>query len=695
MKRTFRPLAVALVLGFGSILSAQSALLSVSPGLGFPLAPADLYTLEAGASLDLRLASPSGALEGLGRIGYSNLVIDQGLGGISIVKLEGGLALPLLRTPSFSLGPTLLLGGYGAFRSGTSALFNPMAEAGIRAEAKIGGIRLALEPGGEFLLAMHDGQPGAFLASAGVRLSISFTPGSSGGSHKPLLQIQDPALDPFFPIIYKTYATKALGSATITNQEKQPIKDVEVTFFAPSYMDGAQIVASFPELKPGESKEIKLTALLKNSVLGITETDSAQARLQVSYTLGRESLKVGWEGSLRIEGRNAIIWNDDKEAAAFVTAKDPTILKFSRNMASSLPSGGAAIPSENLRSGALIFQALEAYGLRYVVDPKGSYATMKGVKSAVDYLQFPVETLAYRTGDCDDLSTLYNAMLEALGIETAYITIPGHIYSAFALELPPASLASILSDPTSYIMLGGKAWIPVEATALGKGFQAAWALGASQWSENSRSMAANLIPVHEAWKSYEPSFISSAERPDVVGRLPEPAKVVEAYSASMKKLADREVTAILAKLGAGNGSAAALAKLSPQVRNRVGAVYARYGSLDKAEATFKDLVGLSYGPGVYNLANIRFLKKDYVGATELYRKATALLPGNAEASLGLAKALFESGKQAEANLAWQAAAKLAPDKAAAYAYIGGAAGAGTDTARAADPSVRQAVAWND
>lgn len=692
MKPCLRILGISLGLFISGLVFAQTALISVSPSFGIPLSPTGVYTVEAGARLGLRLGSPSGGLEGLGSLGYSGLVIDQGLGVISIIKAEGGLALPFIRTATFSLGPTILIGAYGAFKQDAPALFNPMAEAGLRAEFKLGGLRLALEPGAEFLMAMHNGQPGAFLASAGVRLSISLAPGAAGSGHRPLLQIDNPALDPFFPIIYKTYATKSLGVATIANQEKQAVTNVEVSFYAPSYMDGPQIVATFPELKAGEKKEVKLTALLKNSVLGITETDSAQARLQVRYSLGRESLSIGWEGSLRIEGRNAIIWNDDKEAAAFITAKDPTVLKFARNMAASLPAGGAAIPSEALRTAALLFQALESYGLRYVVDPKGSYATMKGVQSAVDYLQFPVETLAYRTGDCDDLSTLYNAMLESVGIETAYITIPGHIYAAFALELSPQAAAAVLSDPNSYIVLGGKVWLPVETTALGQGFQSAWALGATQWNESARSMAANLIPVHEAWKTYEPSFISSTERPDVVSHLPDATVVATAYAGTMRKLADREVTALLSRLGA--ASASALAKLSPALRNRAGTVYARYGIMDRAEAIFKDVAGQGYGPAIFNLGNTRFLKKDFSGATDLYLKALAVQP-TAEANLGLARALYAAGKTVEAARAWEAANRLNPDKAAAYSFIAGAASAESGTARAADQGLRQAVAWTD
>ena len=49
---------------------------------------------------------------------------------------------------------------------------------------------------------------------------------------------------------------------------------------------------------------------------------------------------------------------------------------------------------------------------------------------ATDFLQFPRETLRYTTGDCDDLSILYCSVMQSLNIDTALITVPGHIYVA-------------------------------------------------------------------------------------------------------------------------------------------------------------------------------------------------------------------------------------------------------------------------
>ena len=57
--------------------------------------------------------------------------------------------------------------------------------------------------------------------------------------------------------------------------------------------------------------------------------------------------------------------------------------------------------------------------------------------AAVDYLQYPRDTLARKSGDCDDLSILYCSLLQALDIDTAFVTTPGHIFAAVALGVAP------------------------------------------------------------------------------------------------------------------------------------------------------------------------------------------------------------------------------------------------------------------
>ncbi len=691
MKKLSRILLFTFFVTFGILsgyhgASAQTVSLSVAPSVAIPISPDNIYTLEAGAGIDLRLLMPSAPIEGIARLGYGNLIIENDLGNVSLVTLEAGAFWPAARGERAAIGPVAFAGGYGAFMEGTNALYNPMVEGGIRAEFSFTNIQLALEPGMEFFFARESGNGSTFLTTAALRFIITFTPRTV--NTRPQLKIDSPIINPFFPVIYKYYAGNAIGSVKVINRERTAIHNVEVTFFVPAYMDGPQTIASISAIKAGQSVEIPVKALFKNSVLGVTESDSAQTQLHIAYTIGNDEKTVVSDGTMRIEGRNGIVWYDDRIAAAFVTAKDPTILKLSRNVVSVAPKKGILIPSEAYRNAAIVFDALEAYKLAYVVDPKGSYATMKNVKEAVDYLQFPVETLAYRTGDCDDLSTLYLSMLEAVGIETAFITVPGHIFSAFALDISEKSLASSFADPDRFIHDGGKIWVPVETTALGSGFEAALDIGCKEWKEGSVKNAARVVSVHDAWQKYEPSFISSDEQQDIVSKFPDIAKVAQKNTGTIRELSDKELNALVSSILKSEGQ-----NPSAIATNRVGAVYARYGAIDKAESYFREAADKGSVAAQCNLGNLLFLRKEYSKAADIYRKTLLLKPDYGDATLGLARALYESGKYPEAAAQYTALKQVDADKAGAFSYLGTSGSSGT--ARAADQKTRTFVDWSN
>ena len=102
-------------------------------------------------------------------------------------------------------------------------------------------------------------------------------------------------------------------------------------------------------------------------------------------------------------------------------------------------------------------------------------------------------------------------MFEALGVETAFITIPGHIYVAVALTLSPDDARSCFAHRDDLIISDNRAWLPIEITLREGGLLAAWRQGAREWRENLAREQAVLYPVREAWKLYEPvGFTASA-----------------------------------------------------------------------------------------------------------------------------------------------------------------------------------------
>ncbi len=234
-------------------------------------------------------------------------------------------------------------------------------------------------------------------------------------------------------------------------------------------------------LEPGEEKTVNLFGLFTSDLMGITEGTKASAKISLTYTMGGKEKTADYTPVLEVYNRNALTWDDDRKIASFITAKDPEILGFAKNVTNWMQEIKNPAVDENLQKGMVLFEAVKAYGIRYEVDPSTPFAELSGQKTAVDFLQFPRQTLHYSNGDCDDLTSLYTALLEAVGVETAVITIPGHIYGAFALKTSPDEARRTFSRPDELIITDNKVWVPVEITLFQETFEKAWQTGAKEY----------------------------------------------------------------------------------------------------------------------------------------------------------------------------------------------------------------------
>jgi tetratricopeptide (TPR) repeat protein len=187
---------------------------------------------------------------------------------------------------------------------------------------------------------------------------------------------------------------------------------------------------------------------------------------------------------------------------------------------------GVVDDSSAYRHAVASLEALKQLGFRYVKDPNGVAG-----KDSLDEIQFPRETLQSRVGDCDDLTVLYAATLEAMGIETAFIYVPGHILLAFDSQYPPG--ASHRLGKAAFEQ-NGKLWVPIEATAIPDGFLAARARGMKEVTRWKKAGKFTLQPVHDAWQTHPPMALPKnrvATQVDKEALASAAAKVMQALEA--------------------------------------------------------------------------------------------------------------------------------------------------------------------
>jgi len=107
---------------------------------------------------------------------------------------------------------------------------------------------------------------------------------------------------------------------------------IKIQFFAERYMDNPIEIGSTFSLGPGEDKTVDLYGLFPNDLMGIAEGTKASAKISLSYTIGGKNKTVDYTPILDVYNRNALTWDDDRKIASFITAKDPEILGFAKNV---------------------------------------------------------------------------------------------------------------------------------------------------------------------------------------------------------------------------------------------------------------------------------------------------------------------------------------------------------------------------
>ncbi|MDX9959427.1 MAG: hypothetical protein RBT68_13385, partial [Spirochaetia bacterium] len=342
-------LTLAVCVLFTAVIQAQSSDVTMSflPTVAVPFGP----TLDDG--LQYFGIGGGGTLRGELAPGFARWLFGRAFFDYELLPINGS--------------DLLLSVVYGGGSIGAS--YSPAPRIALRANAG-GGLYMAtadagtvrnpfIEGGTEVLLRLSP----TFAAGLGARYKYLTVPGDSlyqglsvqlgivydlAGSRKGSEIQLTPELGAVFPLFFSYYDKNPLGSALIVNEEAIPIDNVKVLFYARQYMDAPRLSAEFDRLTPGASKEIPVYALFNDAIFRVTEGTKAAGELTLEYYyLGRKTTKTV-PVTLNVQNRNAMTWDDDRKAAAFVTAKDPLILGFAKGLASMVrgESGSTAISTE-------------------------------------------------------------------------------------------------------------------------------------------------------------------------------------------------------------------------------------------------------------------------------------------------------------------------------------------------------------
>lgn len=525
-----------------------------------------------------------------------------------------------------------------------------------------------------------------FLLSLGVSASFRF--GEDPDSAQAIirsLRFDNTAIPPVFSAMQGYYAKNKVGDVTLVNTERQPLTDLEVSFFQPGYMDSPTASATIAKLAPGESVAVPLFAVFNNEVFTKEGKIPLSGQIIATYKQANRAAEQRQPVTYELLDKTAITWTDDRKIGAFITAQDSALKNYSAWVSEIIRSKGHELPnySEALQTAMQVYDALRVLGIFYQEDPSSPFTRVQGKTEAVDSVTLPRLTLKRKYGDCDDLTALFCSLLETRNVETGIITVPGHIYAAFNTNAAASSIREFSPDRTMVLVQDDKVWIPVEVTMLdgNSGFNDAWTRGMELWKANEKTRA--FYRTRDAQQVYGPVVL---EEKDLGLQYGNEEKIAAAFRQDRDRLGDSVLKSIAADADRSKAKGD---------YNRLGMLSAQFGRFKEAEDAFGKALKIDpkYTSAMVNLGNVAFLKKDYKKAIDTYKGVIPLLGKPAWGTFGanvsvillvnMARSYSALGNAAEAKNYLAQATDIDEEKTRQYSYL---ASADQGASRAADSS---------
>lgn len=463
----------------------------------------------------------------------------------------------------------------------------------------------------------------------------------------PPLEIIKAEISPIFPANYKQYLNHPPGKITLKNNTDNKFTSIKVSVLVKKYSP-VVVDKIISEILPQQVLDVTLPMSFSEEILNVSHTISSVVELKISYYLNEKEKIITQNIPILIYSRNSVIWDEEEKIALFITPEDTLISQFVRGIISQYPDTPSYVNSAIFQS-LVIFNALGKYGIRYVEDPNTPYQEVSEDRGKIDTVLFPSELLKGKTGDCDDIVSLLASLLENIGIKTAVIDVPSHIFLMFDTGVSVDDREEI-GPADSFIPYQNTWWVPVETTLIGQSFFDAYLVGLSQYKKWKADEKIKIIEVQSAWRKYNPPSLLS---PLISLNVPLREEIEKIYSFDLNQIVDLKIEGLISEYKA-------TAENNPQdifSLLQIGIIYGENRKLHSAEIYFKKVLDISPNDASAwcNLGNIYLLQANYEMARQHYEKAYLIDPQDIRLLVNLSIVhLFLGNREAARNLFNQA-----------------------------------------
>lgn len=471
------------------------------------------------------------------------------------------------------------------------------------------------------------GNPGAAGITAGVVVNVKFSTEKASG----LVDASAEYDESIFPLIYTIYKSNPIGTITITNHESAEIRNVKVRFRAEGYTASELECGNIKIIKKNRSEEISFVADFNDKILRFSEAGKISGEIVIDYELLGDKRTTVSAVTIPVYNRNAMRWVDSAILASYVNTNSQEILELSKYFVGVARNHFRTGLNQNMQFSIYVHEGIRSLGIICEEKSDTPYNTSHLDMSILDYVQYPYQTLSYRSGDKDDIGVLFMSMLESVGIGAAYLALHDDFIVAIELGDYEPALLNLFNNTDNLLVVDDKVWIPLSMSAIEKDFADCWKAGVervNEFLESDEDVA--FIVLSDAWQIYPPAGFSGGE---TNVKIPSEKTLISASENDIAKYITQEfgpqITAVQNQIKTQGGSTT--------LYNRLGLLYVRAGLYDNAITVYETSAKMGSIPAMNNLGNILSLQKKYQKAKEWYEKVLAIDPDNETARKNLVK----------------------------------------------------------
>lgn len=471
------------------------------------------------------------------------------------------------------------------------------------------------------------GNPGVSGLTAGLVLNFKFSTEKASGMVAASVECDDS----IFPLIYSIYKTNPMGMITIENSESAEIRNVHVKFRAEGYTASEMECGSIRMIRKSKSEQIPFYADFSDKILRFSEAGKISGEIVVEYELLGDNRVSVTPVTISVYNRNSMRWVDSGILASYVSSTSNEILELSKYFVGVARNHFRTGLNKNMQFAMYIHEGIRSLGVVYEEKSDTPYDSFHLSPSELDYVQYPYQTLSYRSGDKDDIGILFMSMLESVGIGAAYLPLKDDFIVAIELGEYKPALLNLFNNTDNLLVVNDKVWMPVSMSVISKDFSEGWKKGVEKVNEALESDDdVDFIVLSDAWLTYPPSGFSSGE---TNSKIPSEKDLVKAGENAVAKYIAQEfgpqIAAVQAQIKSEGGSV--------NLYNRLGLLYVRAGMYDNAVSIYEVSAKMGSIPAMNNLGNILSLQKKYAKAKEWYEKVLAIDPENETARKNIIK----------------------------------------------------------